>query len=88
MLRITRVTGKDAGPVLKLEGKLLGPWVDEVWRACAEAGSPPGRLCLDLAAVTFVDAAGAGLLRELRRREVTLAGCSGFVVALLEREGL
>jgi anti-anti-sigma regulatory factor len=83
MLRITRV----AGPVLKLEGRLLGPWVDELRRACADLENPPGRLCLDLAAVTFVDAAGARLLRELRQQHVTLTGCSGFVTVLLEREG-
>jgi len=86
MLRITTLAGNSAGPILRLEGKLLGPWVDEVRRACAELAASPGRLHLDLAAVTFVDTAGARLLRELLQRDVALAACSGFVAALLERE--
>ena len=85
MLRITKLDGNAAVPTLKLEGKLLGPWVDEVRRACYDLAIP-GRVQLDLAAVTFVDAAGARLLRELLRRGVSLVVCSGFVAALLEGE--
>jgi hypothetical protein len=82
MLRITRA----AGPVLKLEGRLVGPWVDELGRACG-AVVPPARLCLDLTAVTFADEAGARLLRELRQRGAVLTGCSGYVAVLLEGKG-
>jgi anti-anti-sigma regulatory factor len=86
MLRITRITGNDSAPRLKLEGKLLGPWVGELKRACAEPAESAGGLCLDLSAVTFVDAAGLKLLRELLGRGITLAACSGLVAELLHVE--
>jgi anti-anti-sigma regulatory factor len=86
MLRITWVAGSDAAPVLKLEGKLLGPWVSEVREAWAQAAARSGRIRLDLSAVSFVDAAGAQLLRELRRQGLTFAACSPFVAELLHLE--
>jgi hypothetical protein len=82
MLRITPV--HDA---LRLEGKLLGPWVAELARACAEQPAPDGRLSLDLAAVTFVDGPGVELLRDLLRRGIRLGPCSGLVAELLHGEG-
>ena len=86
MLRITRIVGAHAPPVLKLEGKLLEPWVGEVRRACAEPGACLGPLLLDLSAVTFVDAAGIDLLRELIRQGMGVTACSDFVAELLDRE--
>lgn len=42
----------------------------EVWRRCLEAveGRPVRRLVLDVSAVDYMDASGAGLIIELRRR--------------------
>jgi hypothetical protein len=68
---------------LKLEGKLLGPWVDELARTCEELSTPPSFLRLDFAAVTFVDSVGIELVRDLIRRGVTVVGCSGFIADLL-----
>ena len=84
MLRITRLTSGDSAQTIKLEGNLLGPWVDEVRGACAQAMARPGRTRLDLAAVTFVDTAGVALLRELIRQGVEIAACSGYVAELLQ----
>ncbi|HKB35997.1 MAG TPA: hypothetical protein VKD72_06055 [Gemmataceae bacterium] len=86
MLRITRITGADSAQTIKLEGKLLGPWVDEVREACAQAMARSGRTRLDLVAVTFADAAGVALLRELIRQGVEIAACSGYVAELLHAE--
>ena len=83
MLRITRIEQDDAGPVIKLEGKLLGPWVDEVLQACAAANPSAQRPRLDLSAVSYADAAGIDLLRALRDQEVTIVACSGYVAELL-----
>jgi ABC-type transporter Mla MlaB component len=87
MLRITCVTGRDSAPTLRLEGKLLGPWVAELGRVCDELPCPVGRLGLDLSAVTFVDGPGVALLRDLLGRGATLAACSGLVAELLHLEG-
>jgi hypothetical protein len=86
MLRITPIIGPDAQPTLKVEGKLVGPWVAELGRACEAPTAPAGRPRLDLSAVTFVDAAGVRLLRELLRRGAVLAGCSGLVAEFLHGE--
>ena len=36
MLRISEVNGQDPIPTLRVEGKLRGPWVAELARACDE----------------------------------------------------
>ena len=70
MLKIARVDdgASDSIQTLKLEGKLLGPWVDELPRACQELQTPPSGLRLNLAGVTFIDPARIELLGDLIRR--------------------
>ena len=86
MLRITHTQGHDSVLILRLEGKLLGPWVAELARSCDEFTCPPDRLRLDLSSVTFVDGPGVALLRDLLGRGVSLAACSGLVAELLHLE--
>jgi ABC-type transporter Mla MlaB component len=86
MLRITQAHGHESVSTLRLEGKLLGPWVAEFTRLCDELRCPPDCLRLDLSAVTFVDGPGVALLRDLLHRGVTLAACSGLVAELLHLE--
>ena len=57
--------------------------VPAVRDACRERGRRSGRLLLDLAAVTYADAAGAELLRELLAEGAEVGACSGFVGELL-----
>jgi ABC-type transporter Mla MlaB component len=83
MLRITRIEMAEGGPLIKLEGKLLGPWVEEVSQACAMPDPSAQRPRLDLAAVSYADTAGIALLRKLRDQEVTIVACSGYVAELL-----
>ncbi len=83
MLKISQVTGQDAIPTLKVEGKLRGPWVAELARVCDELQASLGSLRLDLSAVTFLDGPGVELLRGLRSRGITLAACSSLVAELL-----
>ena len=68
---------------MRLEGKLLEPWVDEVRTLFPPAA---GDLLprLDLSALTFVDAIGTELLRQLLRQGVAIESCSPFVAALLQ----
>jgi ABC-type transporter Mla MlaB component len=86
MLRITHAQGHNSISTLRLEGKLLGPWVAELARSCNELACSPDCLRLDLSAVTFVDGPGLALLRELRSRGATLAACSCLVAELLHVE--
>lgn len=85
MLRITNST-KDGIAWLKLEGKLVGPWVVECRSACARDASLGRRLALDLSEVTFVDADGVHLLRQLVEQGVDIPVRSNFVAELLRSE--
>jgi hypothetical protein len=52
---------------MKLEGKMVGPWVTEcrrAWLALAPSLSTK-KLALDLCGVTFMDEGGLELLREI-----------------------
>jgi hypothetical protein len=67
MLRIT-IDENPGSVTLRLEGKLIGPWVEEVeqcWRKVFVTLGPRTVL-VDLSAVDFVDAAGRLLLTRMR----------------------
>jgi ABC-type transporter Mla MlaB component len=83
VLKITEITRIDSTKTFKLEGKLLGPWLDELRSICMQSIQRSEQISLDLAAVTFVDGAGASLMGELIRQGVTITQCSGFVAELL-----
>ncbi len=63
MLRISVETGSDTVS-LKLQGKLAGPWVDELERSWyrATVDSQGRSMVVDLSEVTFIDAEGKKLL--------------------------
>jgi len=53
---------------MKLEGRMVGPWVPEcerAWLALESSLSAKKRLALDLCGVTFVDESGLELLRQI-----------------------
>jgi len=83
VLKVTRLFRGVPVLTIKLEGQLVGPWVSAVRDACQARGRRSGRLRLDLAALTYADAAGVQLLRELTGGGVEIAACSGFVGELL-----
>jgi hypothetical protein len=86
MLKIMGIEGPEATQTFKLEGKLLEPWVGEVLRVCTSRDGWSGRTSLDLSGLTFVDRAGAELLKDLIHRGVTVCACSRFVAELLHLE--
>jgi hypothetical protein len=69
MLRITVQEG-ESGQTIKLEGKIVGPWVEELsgaWHSLARSlGSK--ELYFDLCGVAFVDARGRQLLRDIYQK--------------------
>ena len=85
MLRISwiEMEPSHSSRTLKLEGRLLGPWVDELDRICGEPPVPPCGLRLDLTAVTFIDSTGVKLVNDLMLRGATIVGSSGFITELL-----
>ena len=79
MLKITqqRDPASEAASLI-LEGRLAGPWVDELdtcWRQLATDSS--GGFMVDLTGVTFVDAKGKSLLIRMWEggAEFRAAGC-------------
>jgi ABC-type transporter Mla MlaB component len=84
MLRITPIESEQAF-TLKLEGKLLSPWVSEVESAVEPASRPARRTRLDLSELTFADKAGVELIHRLMRQGADIAVCSRFVSELLKR---
>ena len=85
-LKITRLSKTGRVLTIKLEGEILEPWVGSVRDTCAPQGSRSEPVCLDLAAVTYVDAAGTQLLRDLMREGIAIAACSSFIGELLHLE--
>ena len=85
MLRIFKATSADGSVVLRLEGKVRGPWVDEL-RALSSVvlQTPATRLVLDLSEVSFIDTDGLKLLRELSSNHVSLRNCSLLVAQQLK----
>ena len=82
MLKITVSGQGSSSQIIKLEGKLLHDWIDEVRRLFLDVDDSPSP-SLDLSALTFVDRNGTELLLQLLRQGVRIESCSPFVVELL-----
>jgi anti-anti-sigma regulatory factor len=70
---------------LELAGRLAGPWVDQLrscWEAVA-AGERPVEVMLQ--EVTFIDAAGKGLLADMYRDGARLLGSGCMTKAIIEQ---
>jgi len=85
MLRITVVESSESAVTLRVEGRITGSWVEELRRACdAHTFTDEVQRSLDLAEVSFADAAGIELLKELRSRGVRLQRTDPFVAEQLK----
>jgi ABC-type transporter Mla MlaB component len=80
MFKLTQAESNGSSSVtLRLEGRLAGPWVGEVRKACEKIIGEGRKLELDLTDVSFVDNAGVALLSHYQSRGVALADCSPFL---------
>ncbi len=79
MLKISQAGKADHSVTLKLEGRVVGPWVGELRQVCETLLAEGRALKLDLADVTFVDFDGVAVLTGFKTRGVTLKDCSPFV---------
>jgi anti-anti-sigma regulatory factor len=86
MLRIT-LDKNSRATTLRLEGRLTGPWVEELERAWRAVTSEPtdGRVSVDLTDVTFVGEEGKRLL-EVMYGEGAKLKASGCVTRRLVEE--
>jgi ABC-type transporter Mla MlaB component len=82
MLRVTpmRVQKK---AMLKLEGKLSGPWVDELQRCWTSLKQEESPISVNLQEVSFLDGRGRSLLLRMEREGAHLVECSDFIGNLL-----
>ena len=80
MLRISIISDSDQAIAYHLEGRLVGPWVDELRRIGDDALAQRKTLTLDLEGVRFADHHGVVLLQELSRRQVSQINCSQFLI--------
>ncbi|HMH11997.1 MAG TPA: hypothetical protein VK578_02705 [Edaphobacter sp.] len=85
MLRITVVESSKLAVTLRVEGRITGAWVEELRTACNVHSSPDSvQLSLELADISYADAAGIELLKELRNRGVGLICTTPFLVEQLK----
>ena len=80
MLRVTRTDGNE-GTTLKLEGKLSGPWVEELhmcWTNLS-AEKHQNAVRVNLREVSYVDNRGRDLLIQMEREGALLVEDSDFI---------
>ena len=86
MLKITEIADGSGPTTLRVEGRLVGPWVTELHRECERLLGDGRPLVLDLSELWFLDEPAITLLRSLERRSVTLAKPLPFVAEVLKGE--
>lgn len=86
MLRITVDVSGDRAARVRVEGRIVGDWVEETRRECSRLFADGRAITLDLRDVSFVDEAGAELLRELAGGGARLTRCSPFLRELIGPE--
>ena len=66
MLRVT-IEKKQEQAAIKLEGKLVGPWVDELEREWSSISNdhPGNNIGVDIRGLMFIDAGGRKLLKRM-----------------------
>ncbi len=88
MLKISEGKGVGQITTLRLEGRIVGPWVEELRQVCQPIVEEEGNVALDLAEVTFADEGGVRLLSSLRSRGVKLLRAMPFVEEQLKSSRL
>jgi anti-anti-sigma regulatory factor len=82
-----RITTHNLAPVTSfvLEGKLVGPWVQEMEKCWenALAADPSRAMLVNLVAVTFIDCAGRELLSRMRRQGARLLSTGVLINAIV-----
>ena len=85
MLRIV-ADSAHSGVALRLEGNVVGPWVETLRRCADDALTTGAALVVDLSRVAFVDGDGLEVLRALAAAGASLVNASPFVTEQLKAE--
>jgi hypothetical protein len=85
VLRIT-IQNTSKALLLKLEGSVKGPWVEELRKAWLTSAkmADGGPVNIDLGAVSFIDPNGRDLLLRMQKEGAALNGGSSFLRHMLE----
>lgn len=84
MLKISEIKKANQSVTLQLEGRVVGPWVNELRQICEPLLAEDTRLALDLGEVSFADENGVTLLASLKRRGAKLLRPLPFVAEQLK----
>jgi ABC-type transporter Mla MlaB component len=85
MLRISIMDSSDRLRIFRLEGMVIGRWVEELRDLCEQALGQSQEVMVDLNDVSYIDREGIALLMSLRDRQVALLNPQPFVAELLKR---
>ncbi len=86
MLRITETDMAVNGTRLRLDGKLVGPWVNELRLLCEPILANGEQIQVDCGGVSSVDSDGIALMHILQAKGVMLVNCSPFIKLQLEHK--
>ena len=87
MLRITVVESSANAITLRVEGRIAGPWLEELRRTCeAHWGTNSAKRNLEVEDIGFVDDAGVTYLKELKAQGVGLIRVSPFLTELFKSD--
>ena len=84
MLKISEIESANHAVTFRLEGRIAGPWVVEMRKACEKILNDGLQLKLDLAEVSYADQTGIAALAGFRSRGVLLSECSPFLAQQLK----
>lgn len=79
MLKISEDKHGQQAITLRLEGRIIGPWVDELRNVCESQARAGIKFTLDLEEVVFADDGAVRLLKGLQDCGVTLIRLTPFV---------
>jgi ABC-type transporter Mla MlaB component len=86
MLRISGAQVAAGETRLRLDGKLVGPWVSELRLLCEPILEEGQRIEIDCSGVSSIDSAGIELMQMLQRKGVVLVKCSPFIELQLRQD--
>lgn len=79
MLRIAEEKAPNGSTILRLDGRIAGPWVAVLRESCEQVSRTNSRVTLDLLGVSFADHNGVQFLQQLNQQQFVLSNCSPFL---------